>query len=389
MFQILHSSKVLSRLVTLLAASVLLAACSSGDKIEVIPPSKLVKYDEEMKFKKLWSKSVGAGQGEYFNQLRIAVDESVVYAADYQGYVTAIDRYKGSRLWSVKLKTHLTGGVGADQGLVVVGTVKGEVIALNQEDGSEQWRAQVSSEVLSAPQITRQLVVVQSNDGGVHGLNVVSGEEEWSFSPNIPVLTLRGTATPAVADEFTIAGFANGKITLITNADGIPRWEQRVGVPKGTTELERLIDVDTTPLVLGDRVYAVGYQGDLIAVSLHGGEVIWHKKASSLSNLAEGFDNVYLTTVDDSVLAFDQRNGADVWSQSNMERRQVSAPQSFGDYVVVGDFDGYLHAMSQVDGRFVGRYRVAWSAVSTQPIVVDEVLYVLSDNGKVTALEIR
>src|SRR5690554_285403 len=217
--------------------------CSSTSKKE-LKPQALEKITTEVSLKKEWSKSVGAGQGRLWNNLAPAVDGNQIYTADVKGRVMALDRFTGKTLWTRKLKLDVSGGVGAASGMVLLGTLAGDVIALDAATGEDLWRSKVSSEVLSAPVTNGDVVVVQTQDDRLIGLEAQSGQQRWIYESTPAVLTLRGSGTPIVTDYVAYAGLSTGKVVAIDTQRGLPVWEQRIAIPTGRTELERMVDID-------------------------------------------------------------------------------------------------------------------------------------------------
>ena len=368
-------------------------------------PTPLVEFPAEADIERVWRASIGDGLGRKYLRLNPAVVADRVYAADAYGVVEARNRFDGRRLWRVQVDepdsrafykfwdrrdpAFLTGGVGVGDGRVLVGTTRGEVIALDAADGRVLWRSPVSSEVLARPVADDDIVVVQTGDGRITLLEGSDGALRWSFDTQVPVLTLRGTAAPVLRDGLVYAGFATGKIVAIRAEDGQPVWEQRVMLPEGRSELDRMVDVDSTPLVGRSFIFAVSYQGRIRAFRRSDGAPIWEQDASSFLDLAEGYGQVYVVSEDDVVRAIDQGDAVVVWEQEALRNRRLSSPLAFGNYVLVGDDEGYLHVIAQSDGRFVARRKIGGSGLRSGMIEADGTVYVLSNDGRLEALEIR
>ncbi|UUY08705.1 outer membrane protein assembly factor BamB [Pseudomonas sp. J452] len=371
-----------------LALAVLAVGCSSNSKKE-LPPAELPDIQEEVQLEKQWSRSVGDGQGELYNLLTPAVDGERLFAADAEGVVMALDRLSGDVFWKVDLELPVSGGVGAGYGLVLVGTLKGEVVALDSSSGEERWRARVTSEVLSAPATNGDVVVVQTQDDRLIGLDASTGEQRWIFENSPAVLTLRGTSSPVVTNRLAIAGLSTGKVIALDIQRGIPVWEQRVAVPQGRSELERVVDIDGSLLLSGGTLYVVTYQGKVAAIDIESGRQLWQREASSYVGLAQGFGNVYVSQAGGSVESIDERSTSALWNNDALARRQLSAPEVFSSYVAVGDLEGYLHLLSQVDGHFVGRKKIDGDGLRARPLVVGDWIYAYGNSGKLVALTIR
>ena len=372
----------------LLALAVMVVGCSSNSKKE-LPPAELTDFVAEVELSSEWSRSIGDGQGETYNLLSPAVDGDHIYAAAAEGVVIAMDRFSGDVLWKQDIDRPISGAIGVGSGLVVVGTLKGEVIALDQSTGEQKWLSLVSSEVLSAPAVNSDVVVVQTQDDRLIGFDAATGNQRWSYENPPAVLTLRGTSAPVLTSRLAIAGFSTGKVVAIDLARGIPVWEQRVAVPQGRSELDRVVDIDGNLSLSGDTLYVVSYQGRVAGLDVNSGRLLWQREASSYVGLAQGLGSVYVSLANGTVEGVDERSASALWSNDALARRQLSAPAVFSSYVAMGDFEGYLHLMSQVDGHFVGREHIGSDGLRVRPLVVGDWMYVFGNSGKLVALTVR
>ena len=371
-----------------LALAVLAVGCSSNSKKE-LPPAELPDITEEVTLDKGWSRSIGDGQGETYNLLVPAVDGDTIYASDVNGEVMALNRFNGDVIWKQDLELPVSGAVGVGYGLVMVGTLKGEVVALDATNGEEKWRARVNGEVLAPAANNGDVVVVQTQNDTLFGFDAVTGNQLWIYENTPAVLTLRGTGAPIVTNNLAVAGLSTGKVLALDIKRGIPVWEQRVAVPQGRSELDRVVDIDGGLLLSGGTLYVATYQGRVAALDLESGRVLWQREASSYAGVAQGFGNVYVSLANGTVEGVDERSASALWSNDALARRQLSAPEVFSSYVAVGDFEGYLHLLSQVDGHFVGRVKIDGDGLRARPLVVGEWMYAYGNGGKLVGLTIR
>ena len=374
--------------------TLLLAGCSTlGDWSESIlggednaaPPAPLVDIESPIAVKKLWSTSVGVGDDKQFINLVPAVDESQIFVADRKGQVVAFDLETGKKNWSVKTETAIAAGPGVGEGLVLVGTSDAEVLALSTIDGTLLWKAEVSSEVLSVPRIDLDKVIVQTADGNVAALDAGDGHEVWIHDRSIPVLTLRGTSSPAVQHGLVVVGYANGKLAALSAEKGFDVWETSITIPKGSSEIDRMVDIDGDPIIVGAAVYVTTYQGRIAVVDIQNGDPGWTRDMSSSVGLGVDFSQVYVTDDQSHVWALSRGSGATEWKVEDMNNRQLTAPEPFEDYILVGDVDGYVHLLSRYDGRVAARVKVDSRGVNAKPLVKDGVFYVYGNSGKLAA----
>lgn len=349
----------------------------------------LLKLKQTIKIKKLWSTSVGDGTDGFYLKLSPVAGDGVIYAAERDGSVMAISSETGKRRWKTNTKRRVSGGPGHGEGLVLVGTRDGEVLALSEEAGKFQWKAQVSSEVLSAPKADLGVVVVRTVDGKAYGLDATTGKRLWVYERAVPLLTLRGTSAPQLEDGLAIIGFDGGILTALDITNGSVVWEQRVAMPSGRSTLDRMVDIDAEPIIEDGVIHVATFQGRVSVVELNSGRIGWVRELSSYAGLGVDAEHVYLSDEQSEVWALDRYSGNSVWKQEKMKARSITAPVSYGDYVVVGDFDGYLHWMNSEDGSLAGRVRLDNSRILTTPFVIDDTLYAYSSDGKLAAFKVK
>jgi outer membrane protein assembly factor BamB len=226
---------------------------------------------------------------------------------------------------------------------------------------------------------------VQAADGNITALNKTDGRQLWVYDRSVPVLTLRGTSTPAVEHGLVVAGFSNGKLAAISAEKGFALWESNIAIPSGRSELERMIDIDADPVIVGNAVYVATFQGRIAVINLQNGEAGWKRDMSSHAGLGVDFSQVYVTDDMSHVWALTRNSGASVWKLNHLQHRSLTAPVPFGQYVAVGDFEGYLHLLSRQDGRIVGRVKVDSKGISARPLVQNDILYVYGNSGTLAA----
>lgn len=353
------------------------------------PPTPLTEVAAKIDVQQIWSRSVGSGGEQKRLGLRPAVAGDLAFAAGRKGDVVAVNLRTGEQTWRTETKAAISAGPGYGDGLVLVGTTDAHVLALRADNGELAWNAQVSSEVLSPPQSEAGVTVVHTIDGRIAGLSAADGKRLWVYDRNAPVLTLRGTSTPALEQGVAVAGFDGGQVAALALRDGRPLWERSIAIPSGRSELERLVDIDADPVIADGVVYVTTYQGRIAALSLNAGQLLWAREMSSYAGLDVGPNQLFVTDDTGQVWALDRRTGATFWKQDKLRYRRVTRPAVIGDYVVVGDFEGYLHWLSQDDGHLVARTRTDDSGISAPPLTVAGELLVLANNGELSAWRVN
>jgi len=385
----------LFRFLTTSLLLLLISGCSTfqewfgSEEEDTTAPVELERVDTKVKLKKQWSIKIGDGQGDGFYKITPTLVDGVLYVASSDGEVAAISAADGNRLWRVELERPLSGGVGYHDRSLYLGGADGSVLQLSAEDGVVEWEAAVSGEVLAAPAVSDDWVIVQTYDGKLLGFQPGADEPAWTFTSDVPVLTLRGTSTPILVGGNAIAGFGDGKVVAVDVNSGNVSWESRIGVPQGSSEIDRIVDIDGAMTQQGIELFVASYQGRVAALDSRTGRKLWQQNVSSVTGTHLGFGNVYVADVDGTLSAF-LRTGQGVrWQNIELGYRQLSRPTPVSSYVATVDFDGYLHLLSQVDGQIVGRTKIGGDAARADMIADSGRLIIFADNGQLLAYELE
>lgn len=371
----------------LLAVLAFAAGCSKEKDVE--PPAELVDFQETLKVDRVWKVGMGGGEEVLRLALSPAVEGTTVYLAGHDGEVAAVGLENGRQLWETRLKLGLSAGPGVGEGLVVVGTPEGDLVALDAAAGTERWRVRLNGEILARPAVGRGTVVVHTVDGTVHGLKAADGTPAWSYEQQVPRLSLRGSAPPVIDGDAVLCAFDNGRVSALGLAEGDLLWSATVSPPRGRTELERLVDIDSAVQVAGDDVFVVGYQGRVAMLARNSGQIWWARDLSSYRGLALDETSAFIATADSAVVSVSRRDGTEQWRQDAMRLRGLSGPAVDGEAVVVGDFEGYLHWLDRGTGQLLARTRAGSDRISNAPVAVNGFVLVQDDGGTVSAYRSR
>ena len=353
-----------------------------------VKPSELLDFEPTVEVEELWSGRYGKGVEELYIKLIPEHAGSKVFAADRDGRVIALDLESGDELWEVRNKKfRISGGPGVGAGTVLIGTSDAEVVAFDAETGEEKWRTKVSSEVLAPPRVERDTVVVRTGDGKLFGLNVETGKRKWIYDRSIPTLTLRGTSPPVIYEGLVIAGFDNGRLAALDLESGKQEWEQRIAIPSGRSDLERMVDIDAEPTIYDDTIFVASFQGSVAAVSVFDGQLLWTRDLSAYTAIGVDYAHVYVTDDKGNVWALSRDSGTAVWKQEGLTARQLTGPTVFEDFVIVGDFEGYLHWIDRNTGQLVNRTRVDDERILVPARATENLLLGFSSSGALSAFK--
>jgi outer membrane protein assembly factor BamB len=404
-----------SFLFLLLTSSLLLTSCTTISNWfyddEELETRRLKPIEAKFTPTETWSVELGDGIDKFYSKLRPAVAYNKVFAANRQGLVNAYDQVTGKKIWSINLTTFneeglspgisqlwsnglsakIAGGISVAYETVFFGTENGEVVALDANTGEQKWITMVKGEVLAAPAIDAGIVLVNTGSGFIFALNADNGEEVWSSESDVPPLSLRGVSSPAAVNGGAIIGTATGKLIVNILETGQTAWEQVISSATGVTELERIVDIDSEPLVSGGNVFVISYDGTLASVELRTGRVIWKRDYKSFRRMSLSGSTLYLVDVNSNVYALDSRNGVELWSQGALKQRLLTGVAPVGNYLVAGDKFGYLHWFDQVDGKIVARLEVGDDdedeGIYHSPVVDGDILYTQTRDGKLVAIK--
>jgi outer membrane protein assembly factor BamB len=373
----------------LLLAALLLSSCGMfSDKDKEAEPKKLVKFESSIKVKKLWSTKIGGKSEFLLLGLRPIGDGNRIYAASQDGKVVAIDPDSGKLRWKSDLEIDLSAGPEVRDGVVAIASQDGYIVLLDSDSGDELWRSYVGGETLAKPLIKDNTVVVQTIDNRLVALARYDGKQRWEAKQSAPALTMRGASSPLLVGSSVIAGFDNGRLLAFDIDTGDIEWDSMLALPTGRSDLDRLADIDGAIAVVGQDIYAAGYQGRITSIAAESGQVLWAREISTFKGVAADWNSVYTVKDDGEIIALTRNNGGELWRNDDLLRRDPTLPVPFQTSVVVGDFDGYLHFFSALNGEAQARVHFGSSAISSDPLVVANRLFVQSDDGRLGAFEI-
>lgn len=345
---------------------------------------ELSQSNSAEQLKVVWSAHPVSKQ-ERFSKLVPYVTDSVIYTADHDGHVVAMNRDNGKKIWKSKVKHGLAAGPTLVDGALIVATQNASVMALSATSGKLMWEAKVPSEVLAPPSGQQGIVLVHAIDGSLTALDVKQGHELWQVEQNVPSLTLHYLSAPVIVNDMVLAGFSSGKLMAFNLHSGLVEWERTITLPRGRSELQRMVDITADPMIAGDTVYVVTYQGKLAAVDIATGTLNWEREISAYQNMAIDGQHLYITDNSYDLWAIDKDTGATQWKQSALETRYITGPCVVDNRVVVADRGGYLHVLSSQDGHLLDRYAFKGKFFQN-PVTLGNQLLVANSKGKMAVL---
>ncbi len=348
-------------------------------------PVPLVEFEPSLEVRKAWSVDVGDGMGKQGLSMAPVYSSGTIYTADYEGRLVAVDAESGRKTLDLKTEQAFSGGPGLDDDRIYMGTIDGRVIAYERASGNELWNAQVSSEVLAPPASADGVVVVRCIDGRVFGLDAINGRRMWIYDHSVPLLTLRGNADLLVRAGVAFVGYDDGSVVSLRVRDGTVAWTQTIVSPEGRTELDRLADIGQRMAFIASDLIVSSYKSRLVSLAADSGRMLWFKDISSVTGVQVDRTDLAISEKNGDLWMLDRRNGATQWKIDQLTNRDLTRPAFYGNYVVVGDLEGYLHWIDTDIGSFVARVRAGKDGFAAAPLSVGTTLYVLTRDGDLVA----
>ncbi len=365
--------------------SIFFISCQSSST-ETEKPAELKKFKSEIFLEKNWSKNLF---DEFpIGKVDLAFNQENIFIFSEEGKVSALD-FEGKEVWTKELNIQISSGLGHGFGSLFFATENGKIISLDDRSGNKLWESNVNGEVLSSPTTNGLVVAVQSSNGKITALDFNDGSFKWEYQSSVSSLSLRGTSKPVFDKIFIYAGFGNGNLIKIESRTGVVQWEVPVTVSEGVSEIERIIDIDSVPVISSNGLaYAVSYQGDLSAIEVQQGRIIWRSAASSFKDIVFSKNKTYIIDAQDFIKSHDAIKGNTLWVSEDFKLRKLSSPKKLQDYLIFGDYEGYLHLLELDSGLVKGRFKIGNKAIK-DIFIKNNSIFSLDDSGKISALQIK
>ena len=377
--------------------ALLVSACADDDNLD--QPAEIVPFYSDYELEVTWLASTGKGVDEQYVFLQPLLLREIAVTVSRDGIINIISLKTGDFENEIDLDTSISAGIGGNEKIWLVASDDGYVIAIDREKQQQLWRSRVPSEVLARPEIYRDMVIVRTIDGRILGLNLTDGKIRWQYQRAIPDLTLRGSSEPVIARDRIFAGLEDGRLIALSPQNGEVIWDVALAVPRGRSEVQRLVDIDGDAELYGRILYAASYQGRVAAIDVSRGQFLWARDFSTHTGVVVDDKVLYSSDSNGYIWALDRANGATIWKQDKLAHRKLTRPTIFGDYIAVGDFEGYVHLLSRYDGHFVARYQLGqfdhlgWelaSGIIVPPVVKGgDRLVVITRGGILYSLALR
>lgn len=373
-------------LVLLFVVTGLVACGGAVDNSE--PPAALVEFSASAKLTHIKEIETIKGSSLFTRISPLNLDKHIIFS-DTKGTITVFDKSKFEIKWQKETGVSYPSALGGNSSIYLFGTRGGEVVALDPSTGNQLWRVKVSSEVLARPVVSGDTVVIKTIDGQLTALDFKTGNQKWFFKKDVPALTVRGNSAPLIVDDKIITGLDNGKLIIVDLKSGKLFWEKTISIPRGRSEIDRLVDLDADIILNNNIAYIGGFQGRVVAIDLKTGDTLWVKKMSIINNMTLENNKLYITDTRSHIWALDASTGATIWKSGVFTARKLTSPVIMDEYLLLGDYQGYLHVVAKSDGHQISRLQVDESGINVNPIVINDSIYLQSRNSKINVVELE
>ncbi len=345
-----------------------ISSCSSiafWESDEVVPdePRELIDFNEKFEFTENWEANF---KGEsILNNFVPAFSGSSLFFVDPEGNIKSMDVNSGEVLWDSELEITVSTGIVAGFGRLFLSDDQGNLICLDQNDGSLLWKSFAGGEVLANVDVDAGLVVVKTASGFLNAFDIETGGEEWSYRSQAPNLTVRGSSSPVINENLVYATFDNGRIGAFNLKTGLPVWDGAISFTEGVSELDNLIDADSSPVLEGNRIYTVNFQGNLSVFDAAQRRTVWESKESSFYEPFILRGVLGIISADSKISTYSSRTFEDSWKLEEYALRELSNPETFKGHILIGDLEGYIHAIDPLTGITVARKKISRNKITT------------------------
>lgn len=373
-----------SFVVSLLAV---LSACSDLDNST--PPAELIDFKPSIQLKTNWDLQL-AGGTELYHKLTPVIFDDFIYTVSGQGFISKVNIQTGDIVWQKSTAIRTYAGLAVSENSIVLTSREGIVFVYgNSENLPLKWTKKISSEINAQAVISDGNLYIRSSNGELGSYQLSSGKENWVVKQRVPSLSITGTASPEIYDNYVLSGFDNGVFVVLDKKSGEEIWKKTLSVAKGRSELDRMVDADGQAAIQDGVIYVSNFQGRLMALSLHSGEELWSRPLSSIKALSFDKDALYVTDHNSMIWSIDRRNGTVLWKQDELHHRYLTAMGVENDAVVTTDFEGIAHWLDKTTGRLIARLAIGEEKFLNKPIVYKDSLLFLDAANNLSSISRR
>ncbi len=332
--------------------------------------------------KLVWTKHATPGAGSLLLPMAASFHNQQIFSVGADGKIAAINADNGKKLWLTSTRYPITTAAVVGDNNIFVGTDNALLLALDPQTHKVVFAKQLSNSVLAAPAVSAGIVYAKTLDDHLYAFAQKDGHVLWAFSQDAPGLTNRQSSTPVVVGDRLIAGLSNGKLVALNRKTGAVIWQRQVTYPDGDSDIARMVDIDITPVIANDRVFASNIKGRLAAYDIENGKQYWQQNMGELVGMAYGENTLYLTSKTGDVYALNPQFGGNLWHNDNFKGSALSAPTVVGNHLVFADSKGVAHWLQLEDGKEVATVAFGKHPVMAAPLAIADDVYLQTVSGE-------
>tara|TARA_B100000614_G_C14514365_1_gene479899 strand:- start:224 stop:1369 length:1146 start_codon:yes stop_codon:yes gene_type:complete len=356
---------------------------SSESDEETSEPIKLKKIQNLYPIEVVWKRSFD-GKNDLGSFIPSFYSGEMI-VADPEGNLISMNPSSGKVNWNIDLKRDLSAGTASGFGKIVLSDTDGFLVAIDTDSKETLWEKNIGGEILSNGVISASLVLIKNSVGELVALDSSTGDVKWSFRSQLPALTVRGTGEPIIENGIVFSSFDNGRLAAFQLETGYFLWDGPISFLEGTSELENLIDSDSSPVIAQSLIFATNYQGRLTAFDIAQKRPVWNAEASSFHSPIIGNNMLMVVQDDGSILSFSMTNLSPSWNSKEYLRRELSNGLIHKNLMLVGDVEGYVHIIDPLNGITVGRKKVSGNPIMSI-VSFRNLAYVIDQESNISAV---
>ena len=353
--------------------------------LDIPTPLEELKKNITVDLEVMWKKNIGEHNGENFDIFNV---ENFLFAATSDGKIKKLDIETGDTLWEKDIKITIASGISGDADNLLFSTTDGFLWCMNH-DGELIWKVLLDGIVNSLPIIYDSKVVVKINSYKIIQMNIIDGSVIWKYQAAIPPLTFKSEGKLAFSDNVVYLGLPGGKLIAIDSPTGGLVWESNISRAKGATDIERANDITSHPVIDGPVIYGVTTNGDISSLDRRNGKTIWTRPLSSFYGMAFNGSSLFVSHDTGSIYSLNKEDGEVEWRQGALQFRRIRTGTLIQDYIVFGDYDGYIHFLSTINGSVLARIKLDDSQILNNIMEIDNSLVILmTAAGEIICLKV-
>jgi len=330
------------------------------------------------KFKSSWSTP----------DLQPTISGNTVYVANSVGKIFAINKNTGTVLWQKDLRHDLIAGPVVAAKYLILSTDDSAIYLVSRADGTLLQRISVANDVLAKPLVHAGKIYLKTISGQVYCIDLKTGKKDWKYTHGAAEIILKASSSPVYYNNMILVGFSDGSLVGLDPYKGHLIFQQHISFSRGVSEVERLNDIDTKPLLDNDKLYIASYQGEIGAYQVSESQFLWKKPASTFHDLAFINDSLIMVSSNDVIWSFQKTLGQVLWKQQGLRARHLTAPLIWQGKIWVADSLGYLHGIAPQTGKFISRLKLPQGVLST-PVSDGKYCWVITTNGQLHRLSLE